>query len=346
MGSIRARQFMFVQYLDHLNIKVADMPKIIGTLSAEEWAYIIHDKDIDDNGKKIKPHVHVIIKFTNVRNLTSIAEAFKTKPQYIEVWKGRINNAYSYLLHLTSEAKNKHRYDANEVVASFDFMNKIDQITKSIKGKRKFMDKEEIDELISEYAEKLITYDQLREIIGVHELAKKKTIIDNITKVLADQEHQEWLDKFKNKKCEVHWIWGKAGVGKTRYAVKLLEGLDYVVLGSSRDYFQNYHGERFVVLNDLRPNDFPYSDLLRILDPYEHDKQAPRRYHDVKLNLEMLIITTPYSPYDFYENATILDREIDSFEQLKRRIHEIKLTADIASDFLNLENDDDVDLPF
>ncbi len=82
------------------------------------------------------------------------------------------------------------------------------------------------------------------------------------------------------------WLYGKAGVGKTRLAEHMLKGKDYITLGSSRDHFQEYRGQRFVILNDLRPNDFEYSDLLRLLDPYQHDKAVPSRYHDKRLNLE------------------------------------------------------------
>ncbi|WP_366517208.1 hypothetical protein [uncultured Lactobacillus sp.] len=100
------------------------------------------------------------------------------------------------------------------------------------------------------------------------------------------QKHQKWLKKFSGHKMTTLWLYGKAGVGKTRLAEHMLKGKDYITLGSSRDHFQEYRGQRFVILNDLRPNDFEYSDLLRLLDPYQHDKAVPSRYHDKRLNLE------------------------------------------------------------
>ena len=139
---------------------------------------------------------------------------------------------------------------------------------------------------------------------------------------------------------ETHWVWGEAGAGKTRYARWLTRNQKVAVLGSSRDYFQEYHGERFVILNDLRPNDFKYADLLRLLDPFEIGKMAPRRYKDLPLNIEMLIITTPYSPRSFYRESFIDNRDVDTFEQLERRVHEVHLTSEFVSEILpNVESE-------
>lgn len=49
--AIRARQFMYTQDLDHLPFKKEDLKTLLEKSSAEEWAYILHDKDI---GKKWK----------------------------------------------------------------------------------------------------------------------------------------------------------------------------------------------------------------------------------------------------------------------------------------------------
>ena len=52
------------------------------------------------------------------------------------------------------------------------------------------------------------------------------------------------------------------------------------------------------------------------------------RYHNHPLLAEMIIITTPYSPKEFYKNTKIANRKIDSFTQLQRRIFEIHITKD------------------
>lgn len=114
-----------------------------------------------------------------------------------------------------------------------------------------------------------------------------------------------------------------AGVGKTTLAKMITESLDkgYFTTGSSRDYFQNYHGEHCILVDELRPNIIDYSDLLRILDPYNYDCNVPSRYHDHRLTANAIVITSPFSPGDFYIHQRDLNTEVDAFKQLHRRLN-------------------------
>ena len=322
---IRARQFMFVQDLIHLKIKPQDLPNLLDKSGAIEWAYINHDHDQDENGEPIREHFHIVLKYENPQTITSIAKLFQDKSQYVQIWHGRINNAYSYLIHETQDAESadgKYHYSDTAVKASFDYPKRLEQIRAKIKLSPKYE-----NEQIRRYAEQAISRDQLAKELGVYGIARHQQLIDKIDAELLAQKHQEWLTKFKGHKMTTLWLYGKAGVGKTRLAEHIFQDKDYITLGSSRDHFQEYRGQRFVIINDLRPNDFEYSDLLRLLDPYQHDKAAPSRYHDKRLNLEKLIITTPYDPINFYRNInSINDMAVDSINQLLRRIKPIKVT--------------------
>jgi hypothetical protein len=323
--AIRARQFMFVQDVNHLQVKSQELPKILDSSGALEWAYINHDKDQDETAKPIRKHYHVVLKYEHPQTIKSVAKLFHDKQQYVQVWHGRINNAYSYLIHETNDAEEtdgKFHYPDTEVKASFDFGKRM----KIIRAKIKLSPKYE-KEQIRRYAEQLINRDQLEDELGVYGIAKNQQLIDKVDTELTNRAHIQWLKKFKGHKMTTLWLYGKAGVGKTRLAEYIFKDKDYVTLGSSRDHFQEYHGQRFVILNDLRPNDFEYSDLLRLLDPYQHDKAAPSRYHDKRLNLEKLIITTPYDQLNFYKNIdSIKDIQVDSINQLLRRIKSIEVT--------------------
>lgn len=321
LKELRARQFMYMQDIDHLKVPESSLPAILKKSGAEEWAIIKHDQDKDKNGKIIRPHVHIVLKFSNPQQLSSIAKLFKDKKQYVDVWKGRINNAYSYLLHETTDAARKHHYSANDVVASFDFAKRMKQIRAATRVSRKFVNQE-----IDRYADGDISREQLQQEIGVVQMAKHANLIAQIDQILEEENHNAWLQKFNGHKMECLWLWGKAGVGKTTFAEYLFKNKDYVTLGSSRDHFQNYKGEHYIIINDLRPNDFAYSDLLTILDPYQHDKMAPSRYHDKYLNAEAIIITTPYNPQNFYYGIKLEDPEIDTEDQLLRRVQAIHVT--------------------
>ena len=59
---IRARQFMYVQDLDHLKVKEKDLKSILDNSGALEWAYIKHNKDSKQGGDE-KPCGHSIFMF-------------------------------------------------------------------------------------------------------------------------------------------------------------------------------------------------------------------------------------------------------------------------------------------
>ena len=75
-----------------------------------------------------------------------------------------------------------------------------------------------------------------------------------------------------------------------------------------------------MILDDFRKNSkLPYEDLLKVADPHNNGFYAPSRYHNKRLLLDSLIITSPYSPWDYY-NSLNVNSEIDQYGQLARRI--------------------------
>ncbi len=87
----------------------------------------------------------------------------------MQVWHGRINNAYSYLIHETADAENtdgKYHYADTAVKASFDYPKRLEQIRAKIKLSPKYE-----NEQIRRYAEQSITRDQLTQELGVYDMA-------------------------------------------------------------------------------------------------------------------------------------------------------------------------------
>lgn len=350
----RYRQFMFVQDLTHLKIKPTELKEILEKSGAEKWAFILHDKDskddsdgiLDENGTVgtlskegeeqaqspstnthkplVRQHFHVVLKFENAHTISSVAKLFKDEEQYVEVWKGKIENAWSYLLHRTNGAKSKFQYSPQDVVSNFDFAKEIKKIEEKVK-----QSKSNINEQIQSYTDGEITKEQLIERIGVWEFAKRKKTLDAVEQVLEVRRQSAWLKEFEGKKCLVVWIWGASGTGKTTKAKQLFEvgNYPYTILGSSNDPFQPYscieEKGKNIILDDLRPNSLSYADLLKVLDPFQHDKMGPSRYHDKPLTLEKIVITTPYSPEEFFNATKGIDPLIDKYDQLERRITKI-----------------------
>ena len=119
---------MYVQQVRYLRDRFRSKDDIVSHLEKRfpdaEWAYILHDKDID-NGVKKENHIHIAMYFPNARSPKSIADALGDKPQTIEVFTGRWgkNNMFAYLIHATAKAieEGKHRYSEHEVTANFDY---------------------------------------------------------------------------------------------------------------------------------------------------------------------------------------------------------------------------------
>ena len=84
--------------------------------------------------------------------------------------------------------------------------------------------------------------------------------------------------------------------------------------------FQQYEGQAAIILDDLRPETFPYDDLLKMLDPFGEAPAAPSRYFDKLLTADIFIITSPYNPRQFYDKIFTTFEDTDSFGQLARRI--------------------------
>lgn len=325
--TIRSRNFMYTQDIDHLPFKKDDLASILEKSRAQEWAYILHDKDVDENKKKIRPHYHVMMRFKDAKTITKISKIFGDKPQYIEAWHNTINNGFSYLIHETSGSQNKYHYDISEVTASFDFKAKIESIRRKVRKPSR----QAIEDYIENYSNGVLTKETLQDQIGVLEMAKHKTLLDHIDQILDQKKHNEFLEEFKGQKCVTYWLWGESGVGKTRLVREALEkciaSTNFCILGSQRDHFQVYEGQNHIVINDLRPNDYSYGQLLMLLDPWENDKMAPARYRDKYLNAKSIFITTPYDPLSFYNGCYIENMVVDSFEQLKRRILPLHVTT-------------------
>lgn len=152
------------------------------------------------------------------------------------------------------------------------------------------------------------------------EFARARKQIDDVYARRLQVQAAEWRKRMLEEGREITtiWIFGPPGAGKTSLAKKYAEerGTGHFVSGSTRDIFQGYAGQHTVILDELRPKSIGYADLLRITDPHalEHEVMAPARYFDKALAVELIIVTSPYDPLQFYSEQVGGARPLRSYD--------------------------------
>lgn len=350
--SLRATNMMYVQQLRDLPANDLDTLKDIveQKIQPKRYAIILHDKDTDENGHLKVKDVHVMLSFATARHVSHIAAILGDKPQYIQVWRGPAENGYAYLVHATQQAQKdgKYQYDPKKVIANFDYPTYLLQIQAKAIRNTKSKDLTVKNLMDAMYAG-ILTRDEVESRLTGSQLGYYKRQIDTVWNKVLQNKAAEWRKEMidKEKQVTVIWLYGTSGTGKTRFAKAIAKKTEqpYYVSGSSRDIFQSYAGEHTIILDELRPCVMAYQDLLRILDPYglSSNVMAPARYSDKPLVADLIIVTSPFSPYAFWtkqfggpEGQALA--QTDGFDQLNRRIG---LTMEMQKATINLMVYDD-----
>ena len=262
----------------------------------KEWAYIIHDKD------DTRPHYHIYLNFgASSCDTAMVGKWFGLADNFVSKVKGRKTDMLLYLTHGNESQKNKHQYSPSEVIANFDFETEIEN-SKIIGDFKNYS-----------YAE------QLKYVNSLSIVEKTKAFTQ--LKKLWELECQ-CLALSNDRNIEVIFITGKGGTGKTTYAKKLLDklGMDYCVSSSSNDPFQDYMGQKAIILDDLRDKSFELEDLLKILD--NNTKSSVKsRFNNKVFNGDLIIITSsvpinywyPQYKYGMNEDLNQFYRRINQY---------------------------------
>lgn len=103
----RFRLFSLVTYLSN-----DDIISICSNISnIRHYAFIYHDKDINDNNLPIEPHYHLLLRLENACTVSAVRKYFPFKPNtFVEVIK--CDNIYNYLTHDGFEDKIQYSPDS------------------------------------------------------------------------------------------------------------------------------------------------------------------------------------------------------------------------------------------
>lgn len=137
----------------------------------------------------------------------------------------------------------------------------------------------------------------------------------DLTQLKYAQTILPYIEPKRDWKPEVYWFFGRTGTGKTRLATRLA-GAGYYMKDNTK-WWNGYDGHDRVVIDELRPDQFPFEYLLRLLDRYPFTieyKGGNRSFLARKI-----WITCPYDPTEF----SAATRYSEDRAQLLRRIDQV-----------------------
>lgn len=327
---LKGRSYMYEQQLKYLpnNMTHAEMYEhIIQKTKPKRIAYIVHDKDLkDDNKTPAEDHGHYMLQYENARSLNQLAKDIGDNPQQLTLWNSRPENGFSYLVHATDNARNKHQYDYSEVTANFDYPEYMLKMQKSIKSAQKGSDiasARRINTILDLIAIGKVSIMDAKSQLTGSDYAKARDKLKSAHELYLERSAEALNKQMEenNEMVSVHWFYGVSETGKSYLAEQLAKesGLPYYKTTTSTDPFQCYQAEPVIILDELRPEMIPYSELLALLNPFSRGKVVvSSRYFNKALSCKTVFITTPYCPVTFYRGYRL--NQVDRGEQLFRRL--------------------------
>lgn len=235
----------------------------------------------------------------------------------------------AYLVHQTLQAKEqgKYQYNPSEVIANFNY----EELINSLKQSSFYSPKQVLADFNSGNIDKLEALNRIKA-SNSPRIPQYVSSINKIDEINVLIKQKNWIKTHEksHKPIKVIWLFGPSGTGKTTFAKHIAKKYSsnnkYDFTGSSRDLFQEIGTEQSLIIDEIRPKDIRFNDLLKICDPFNYRKFAASRFKDKAIIADTIIFTSPYSPVQFFSKYK-LDNN-DTFRQLQRRI---TLTIEITT---------------
>lgn len=284
-------------------------------LADVEYAVVHHDRD---DGSK---HFHLSVQLKNAMTITALSKKLDIKPNFIEKWDKRVYNMWAYMLHHTTDAKNEKADYSDYIENNQKFRTNIENYTERTAAKpvaAASANAKKLDELVDKILSGEMNRRQLLKGEYLKFYYQNQRKIDTAIKLRVESL------KYNPPNCKTMYIHGRSGTGKTSKAYQIANLLykdNYTTASSSNDPLQDYSGEKCLIIDDFRPQDYPFIELLALLDPYFRQKTHKSRFYNKPLAAEFIIITSIYSFQDVLNHYNeMYPRE--EMKQLRRRIQQ------------------------
>lgn len=108
------RTMFEVVYPESLGMTIDEL---VVRLGADEWSYILHDKDTLESGEVKKPHYHLYIKWYNPVSHSWVSKILNFSSNYAIATARNKRACHQYMLHITQDARimQKHEYNQFEL---------------------------------------------------------------------------------------------------------------------------------------------------------------------------------------------------------------------------------------
>ncbi len=164
------------------------------------YAYIIHNKDTDDDGVVKKEHIHTIIMFENAKEMKTVAKELNIEQNRIEKIKS-LKYMIRYLIHL--DQPEKAQYDIKEIKTNLKDIAKYFK-TQSFEQQEML----KILEYIYSIDSYIYYYQVLEYVLNNNYYSTYRRAGTQITKII-DEHNKLFLYKKKSKKLEEDYIKGE-----------------------------------------------------------------------------------------------------------------------------------------
>ena len=330
-GVIMAKYRVVEVVSDTTHLTEEKISSVLGSYkSVERWAWILHDKDLKDDGTPKNPHYHVVMQLKAGLELGAVGKWFGVADNFVEGKKGAgaFLDCVKYETH--EDFPEKAQYEDSAVHANFDFRAELTEreLSKAKYGGRELTVFERFCFDVKNLGRRVESI--LKTPDGLYLNARQIKELRYLRGV--------YLQTAEMPKLRLnYYVCGGSGLGKSiasrafaRYfARKIDDSLQtdeekYFVVGTRNNLFDGYDGQPVIIWEDMKSYDIVQSlggvgEFLKVFDPLPSDRNQNVKYGSVRLVNHFNIINSTESMETFERNIISCFPAGDDENQTYRR---------------------------